>query len=177
MADIIAERDLNPPATAQEILVMAQQCTACFKLYGIDWVESYLSVNGKSLVCHFISPDTETTRTAIRQTGSDFRAVWAGTLHEGAASEEMATVMVTRRFDEAVALDDIQAIEDAGIACLEMRDVTFVKTLFSTDRKRMMCLYQAPDAEAVREAQREAGLPVDQVWACQVVSPALLLEI
>ncbi len=176
MADIIVERDLDPPATAQEVLAMAQQGTACLKLYGTDWVESYLSVNGKSLVCHFISPDAETTRTAIRQTGSDFNAVWAGTLHEGAASEEMASVMVTRCFDESVVLDDIQAIEDAGIACLEMRDVTFVKTLFSTDRKRMMCLYQAPDAEAVREAQREAGMPVDQVWACRVVSPALLLE-
>ena len=176
MADIIVERDLDPPATAQEVLAMAQQGTACLKLYGIDWVESYLSVNGKFLVCHFISPDTETTRTAIRQTGSDFNAVWAGTLHEGAASEEMASVMVTRCFDESVVLDDIQAIEDAGIACLEMRDVTFVKTLFSIDRKRMMCLYQAPDAEAVREAQREAGMPVDQVWACRVVSPALPLE-
>ena len=88
----------------------------------------------------------------------------------------MTTVMVTLCFDEPVALDDIQAIEDAGIACLEMRGVSFVKTLFSTDRKRMMCLYKAPDAEAVREAQREAGLPVDQVWACHVMSPALLLE-
>ena len=176
MADIIVERDLNPPATAQEVLLMAQQCTSCFKLYGIDWVESYLSVSGKSLVCHFISPDTETTRTAIRQTGSVFRAVWAGTLHQGAAGDEMPTVIVTRCFDESVALDDIQAIEDASIACLEIRDVTFVKTLFSTDRKRMMCLYQAPDAEAVRDAQREAGMPVDQVWACQVMSPALLLE-
>jgi hypothetical protein len=176
VADIFVERDLNPPVTAQEVLAMAQQATHCLKLHGIDWVESYLSVSGKSLVCHFISPDTETTRTAIRQTGSDFRAVWAGTLHEGAASDEMATVMVTRCFDEPAALDDIQAIEDAGIACLKMRDVTFVKTLFSTDRKRMMCLYQAPDAEAVRDAQREAGMPVDQIWACQVMSPALLLE-
>jgi hypothetical protein len=176
VADIIVERDLDPPVTAEGILAMAQQGTACLKLYGVDWVESYLSGNGKQLVCHFISPDTETTRTAIRQTGSDFRAVWAGTLHDGAASDEMPKVMVTRCFDESVALDDIQAIEDAGIACLEMRDVTFVKTLFSTDRKRMMCLYQAPDAEAVRDAQREAGMPVDQVWACQVVSPALLLE-
>ena len=135
-----------------------------------------MSLSGKSLVCHFISPDTETTRIAIRQTGSDFRAVWAGTLHECAASDEISTVMVTRCFDQPVALDDIQAIEDAGIACLEMRDVTFVKSLFSNDRKRMMCLYQAPDAETVRDAQREAGMPVDQVWACQVISPALLLD-
>ena len=176
MPDIIVERDLDPPATAHGFVVMAKQSTACLELYGIEWVESYLSVSGKSLVCHFISPDAETTRTAIRQTGSDFNSVWAGTLHEGAASEEIACVMVTRYFDEPVALDDIQAIEDAGIACLEMRDVTFVKTLFSTDRKRMMCLYQAPDAEAVRDAQREAGMPVDQVWACQVISPALLLD-
>ena len=176
MADVIVERDLNPPVTAQQFTAMTQQGADCLKLYDIEWVESYLSIDGRTLVCHFVSPDTESTRTAIRQTGSDFNAVWAGTLHHGAAGDETPNVMVTRCFDEPIALDDIQAIEDAGINCLEMRDVTFVKTLFSTDRKRMMCLYKAPDAEAVRNAQREAGMPVDKVWACQVMSPAMLAQ-
>ena len=176
MADIIVERDLNPPVTAQQFHVMTEQGMDCLKLHSIEWVESYLSIDGRSLVCHFISPDTETTRTAIRQLGSDFSAVWPATLHDGAAGDETPNVMVTRCFDGPVALDDIQAIEDAGAKCLELRDVTFVKTLFSTDRKRMLCLYKAPDAEAVRNAQREARMPVDRVWACQVMSPAILAK-
>jgi Nickel responsive protein SCO4226-like len=174
VADVIVERELNPPVTSQEFPSMAKQGTECLSLYGIKWVESYLSADGKRLVCHFVSPDRETTCMAIRQTGSEFSAAWPGTLHDGAASEELPNVMVTRCFNDPVALDDIQAIEDAGQGCLEMRNVTFIKTLFSVDRKRMMCLYRAPDAEAVRDAQREAGMPVDQIWACQQMTPAML---
>ena len=176
MPDVIVERELSPAVTAQQFPAMAEQGMDCLKLYGIEWVESYLSIDGRSLVCHFISPDAETTRTAIRQTGSDLKAAWPATLHDGAAGDEIPNVMVTRCFDGPVALDDIQAIEDAGARCLALRGVTFVKTLFSTDRKRMMCLYRAPDAEAVRNAQSEVGMPVDQVWACQVMSPATLFQ-
>jgi hypothetical protein len=35
----------------------------------------------------------------------------------------------------------------------------------------MLCLYQSPDAESVRAAQREAGLPVDRVWAFDRIAP------
>jgi hypothetical protein len=46
-----------------------------------------------------------------------------------------------------------------------------VRTLFSTDRKRMICLYHAPDAESVRLAQRAAGMPFGEVWPFRQVLP------
>ena len=58
-----------------------------------------------------------------------------------------------------------QAREDAHQWCLDTHGVSFVRTYFSQDRKRMICLYRAPDAEAVREAQRKAGMPLDAVWS------------
>ncbi|KPJ80351.1 MAG: hypothetical protein AMJ58_08895 [Gammaproteobacteria bacterium SG8_30] len=66
---------------------------------------------------------------------------------------------------------DIQAIEDAGAGCLENHRVRFVRTYFSADRRRMMCLYRAPDAESVRIAQREAGMPVERVWSFRQFRP------
>jgi hypothetical protein len=79
-------------------------------------------------------------------------------------------VVVERSFDSPVTLEEVQAIEDAGAACLAARNVEFVRTIFSRDRKRMICLYRAPDAEAVREAQRKAGMPVDAVWSFRLKS-------
>src|SRR5690606_4549242 len=35
----------------------------------------------------------------------------------------------------------------------------------STDGRRVLCLYEAPDAEAVRSTQKQGGLPFDAVWA------------
>ena len=97
---------------------------------------------------------------------------WAGTVHdspaEGAPPADAANVAVERSFEAPVTLEEIQAIEDAGASCLEARDVAFVRTFFSRDRKRMVCLYRAPDAEAVREAQRGAKMPVDAVWSFQL---------
>lgn len=78
----------------------------------------------------------------------------------------MELVMVERNFREPVTFEEIQAIEDAGSWCLEAHDVTFLKTFFSKDRRRMLCLYRAPDAEAVRRAERQARVPFDLAWAC-----------
>jgi hypothetical protein len=80
-------------------------------------------------------------------------------------------VLVERSFADPVALADVQALEDANQWCLDVREVRFVRTYFSRDRRRMLCLYQSPDAESVRAAQREAGLPVDRVWAFDRIAP------
>ena len=81
-------------------------------------------------------------------------------------------MLVERSWDQPVTLEEIQAVEDAGAWCLETHNVKFVRTFFALDRKRMLCLYQAPDAESVRLAQRQAEMPVDSVWACQPVRPS-----
>jgi hypothetical protein len=35
----------------------------------------------------------------------------------------------------------------------------------------MLCLYAAPDAEAVRQVQHQARLPVEQLWSADLCSP------
>ncbi len=79
----------------------------------------------------------------------------------------MSTVVVERSFAEPVAFEDIQAIEDRGAWCLEAHHVRFVRTYFSRDRRRMVCLYEAPDAESVRLAEGKAGVPFERAWAAQ----------
>ena len=81
----------------------------------------------------------------------------------------MALVIVERSFAEPVQFDDIQAIEDRGAACFETYGVRFVRSFFSTDRRRMICLYEARDADSVLEAQRKAGVPFERVWAASTI--------
>ena len=77
----------------------------------------------------------------------------------------MALVIVERHFDAPIAFEEIQSMEDRGAWCLETHGVVFVRTYFSTDRTRMLCVYEAPDAEAVRTAQATIGMPFERVWA------------
>jgi hypothetical protein len=81
----------------------------------------------------------------------------------------VSTVVVERSFAEPVLLEDIQAIEDRGAWCLEAHGVRFLRTYFSRDRRRMICLYEAGDAESVRIAQQQAGVPFDVAWTARTL--------
>ena len=76
----------------------------------------------------------------------------------------MSLVVVERSFSAPQVFAELQAVEDANVWCLDENGVKFVRTYFSLDRMRMACIYEAPDAEAARRAQRKAGLPFDRAW-------------
>ena len=81
----------------------------------------------------------------------------------------MSTVVVERSFAEPVTFEEIQAAEDRGAWCLEAHGVRSLRTYFSRDRRRMVCLYDAPDAESVRLAQEKAGMPFERAWTARIV--------
>jgi hypothetical protein len=83
----------------------------------------------------------------------------------------MEIVVVERSFEEPVDLETLVAKEAGAGWCLEMYGVEFLKSYVATDARRMICLYQAPDAEAVRTAQSTAGMPFDRVWSCSLFDP------
>ena len=49
--------------------------------------------------------------------------------------------------------------------------VNWVYSFLSADRKKTYCLYDAPSAEAIREAARRNGLPADSVIEVSQVRP------
>jgi hypothetical protein len=114
-------------------------------------------------------------RIALRRGGADIRRLWPGMIHDAPQlarfAAESANVLVRRSFAEPVTFDEIRAREDAGTGCLEIPHVKFVRSYFSAGRKRMLCLYLAPDAESVRETQRHAAMPMEDVWGFSALLP------
>ena len=84
----------------------------------------------------------------------------------------MTSVLVERVFEEPVELEAIQELSDRGAWCLQLHRVRYIRTLFARDRRRMICIYEAPDAESVRIAQVQAGMPLTRVWSAQIIAPA-----
>lgn len=175
MVDLFMERHFARPLTPGDVIAMGAEGAGCFGLYKIDWLESFLGSGGNQLFCHFRAPDTESLRMAMRQVDGPVAVIWPGSAH-GDGGTCSANVLVERRFDAPVHLEDIHAIEVAGKGCLEARNVVYERTFFSTDRRRMVCLYRAPDAESVRQAQSQAGMPVERVWLFQRLDPAQLAK-
>jgi hypothetical protein len=176
MTECFLERTFDPPIDRAEVFAMAREGFDCFSIHRVEWRMSLLAADGGRMICWFGAPDLESSRLAMRKSDIDCRVLWRGSVHDKPGLDEQqlaaANVLVERRFDTAVTLDQIQAIEDAGIDCLETRDVHFVRTFFSADQRRMICLYRAPDAESVREAQRKAAVPFDAAWAFQALGLA-----
>lgn len=173
MIDLVLERDFYPPVRPLDVRQWAD--TGCLDLHRVEWRGSLLSLDGRKLVCHFRAADAESVRLALRSGGADIRRLWIGSIHDAPQAAPLAAdaanVLVRRSFEQPVTFAEIQAREDAGAWCLEARHVKFVRSYFSCDRKRMVCLYHAPDADSVREAQRNAAMPMDDVWAFSAVLP------
>lgn len=56
---------------------------------------------------------------------------------------------------------------DVGV-CLNMRGASWVRTYLADDGHRSVCEFEAPHAEAVREACRTAGVPFDAIWRADI---------
>jgi len=81
----------------------------------------------------------------------------------------MTTLVVERRFDDPLTDDDLAAVQERMGPCLEEYGVTWIRSYFSTDRRRMICHYEAPDAEAVRASNRAAAALFDHVWPAEIL--------
>ena len=175
MTEVIVERHWEPGLSDADLQAMMATCGGCLSLHHCHWRGSLLSLDGQELLCHFSAPDVESVRIALHQADVQCGSVWPSTVHEapglGGARLASANVLVSRQFPAAMALEDVQAIARVGQVCLDNHRVRFLRTYFATDHRRMVCLYHAPDAESVRLAQREAGMPVERVWAFRSYAP------
>ena len=170
MDDIILQRSFSSQMAESDFYAMAEEVVGCLDLYRAQWQESFLAEDGSRLVCRFQAPDTESLRQMSRGDGAIDKQVWSGTVHDTEV-KELATVIVERSFDEPASMEELQAREDAASSCLETHRVRFLRSLFSRDRKSMVCLYTAPDAESVRMAQKQADMPFTSIWACRHYTP------
>jgi hypothetical protein len=168
--NLFLERNFNPPLTVADVHARARDSGWCYEMYKVDWRSSFLSADGRVMICWFAAPDTESARAALRRSGADTQRLWAGTVHE-APESVVPNVLVERTFDEPVVFKQIQSLAQSAAWCLEAHHVRYARTFFSVDRKRMLCFYEAPDAESVRLAQREGAMPVDTVWAFDRIGP------
>ena len=84
----------------------------------------------------------------------------------------MTIVIVERAFETDTTPQELQAKEDAVQWCFSAQRVKFLRSYCALDQRHMICMYDAPDAEAVRTAQRSAGLPVEHAWPATVITDA-----
>jgi hypothetical protein len=82
----------------------------------------------------------------------------------------MPHVVVEYTFDPPMTEEQFDAIAEKLDPCLQARDVTWKESFVAQDRRRRICIFEAPDAETVRAAYRSAGVSFGQAWAADIVT-------
>jgi hypothetical protein len=174
MTDIFMERQWPQPLTETDMQGMMSSLS-CLGVHRVDWCGSLLSADGLDMFCHFRGPDAESLRIAMRGAGSPPGRIWPCSIQDAAgitaADLARANVVVGHTFDEAAGFGSRELLDDVDMGCFQIHRVRRLRSYLSADRRRMFSLYQAPDAESVRLAQHDAGLPPDRIWAVRRYAP------
>ena len=177
MGTVVIERTFAESQLVDKAIASAASNAWCLQLHDVAPLRHYLATDRSRMICIFAAPDAEAVRRTLRVARmSPPRHLWSATIHgteppadEWDAAQRRSLVVVERSLEQPTAFEELQALEDASPACFEQRDVQPVASYFALDRRRMLCLYAAPDAESVRMANRLAGLPFDCAWSSHLV--------
>jgi hypothetical protein len=80
----------------------------------------------------------------------------------------MAHVIMEQTFDSPITDEDLGNFARRLDECLELRQGAWVRSYVAADRKRMICEFDAPDAQSVREALRSTAFACDRVWSADI---------
>jgi hypothetical protein len=90
-----------------------------------------------------------------------------------AKGRDMPLFLIERQFAESLQIDA------ASVAAVKLINddvgVNWLFSFLSADRKKTYCLYEAPNADAIRIAARIANLPADVVLEVSQIRPESFL--
>lgn len=82
----------------------------------------------------------------------------------------MARVVLERTFDPATGKEELDRAASELERCLETRDIRPIRSVVSADFSRAYCEFDAPDADTLRAALRQAGIRFKRVWTASVIN-------
>jgi hypothetical protein len=81
----------------------------------------------------------------------------------------MPLIIVESVFDPPITEEEFDRRAAEVAPCLDERHATWVTSYMALDRRRRVCVFEARDAEAVRQAYRMSGVKFERVWAAEQI--------
>ena len=85
-------------------------------------------------------------------------------------SQRVDYVILEREFPEPLTPEDVPRMT-AETRCLELYRVKPICSYLMPDGKRMVCVFSAPDAEALRSVARSNEFPSVTIWSSTLHTP------
>jgi hypothetical protein len=80
----------------------------------------------------------------------------------------MAHLVVEQIFDPPLTDEEHNRAASRLDPCLEAHGARWMRSYLSVDRRRMVCEFEAADAEAVRASYRSANIDFERVWSAEL---------
>jgi hypothetical protein len=169
---VVVERSFADPVEFEEIQRLEHRGTACLEAHRVRFLRTYFSRDRRRMICLYEAPDAESVRLAQQGAGVPFEAAWTSRVvpHEADVPDGEA-IVVERRLPDPLDEAAILAAAARGAWCLEQRRCRAVSTFLSEDGRRVVCIFTGPDAESVRQAQKQTGMPFDVAWPARILEP------
>jgi hypothetical protein len=81
----------------------------------------------------------------------------------------MPLVIVETAFDPPTTDEEFDVLAERADPCLGERHARWITSYFAIDRRRRICVFDAPDAEAVRQAYRMANVKFEKIWSAEQI--------
>jgi hypothetical protein len=82
----------------------------------------------------------------------------------------MPHVIVEYAFDPPATEEEFDRMATQLDPCLEARGARWLQSFLALDRRNRICVFDAPDAEAVRQAYRTAKVGFVRAWAAEAIT-------
>jgi hypothetical protein len=80
----------------------------------------------------------------------------------------MPRLIVEHSYDPPLTDEEHRRAAQRLDPCLDAHGARWMCSYLSHDRRRMICEFEAPDAESVRQSMRSADVAFDHVWTSEV---------
>jgi hypothetical protein len=130
--------------------------------------------DGRHAICVYEAPDAESVRRTQDELKQPYDRVWTAQplrLPPGDRDPRYEWVVAQRALPRAYGIEEIEAVAGDPLGCNKRHRCTLLDSMLSLDGTRLICQYAAPDAESVRSANTQSGVPYERVWVARVLRP------
>jgi hypothetical protein len=172
MSTVVVERSFPEPVDFEDVQALEDRSAWCLQAHGVRFLKSYFSRDRRRMACLYDAPDAESVRLAQEKARVPFERAWAArVIGHGTAEPDGDAVVVQRGLPQALGEAEIRATVERGASCLKEWGCRIVWSYLSLDGERCLCVFAAPDAESVRQAQQASGMPFEAAWPATVHEP------
>jgi hypothetical protein len=167
---VVVERSFAEPTLVEAFAERVRRAAADLREQRVIWLRTFASRDLRRMVCFYEAAHTEAVAISQERASLPFDRVWSGISilppRPPVLPDGYTTVIVERQIAHDLTEAAWRTRAESGAWCLTAYRVQLVESVFAPSHGRAVCVFVAPDTEAVRMAGSQLGDHALHAWPC-----------